>query len=209
MAECPQASSPQPSGSRSSTDAQSNGPAEPAVDRHLDPVAQALAAVRAAGGTPVNKLPQVASKRELRKTPGQRRRVTKRPTGLDGRADRSWRDPRPVGELLKPAVGKFGWADNFAVGTIMNNWEMIVGPTVADHARPLKFDRNKRTLVVQCTSTAWASNLRFLKPQILEAIGRLASSEVIRELDILGPNVGPVAKGRFRVKGRGPRDDYG
>ena len=142
-------------------------------------------------------------------TRGRGSRVFKRPTGLDGRADRSYRNPKSLHDLIKPTIGRFGWAEDFAVGSVMNNWEEIVGPTVAEKTRPVAFDKRKRELSIECDSTPWASNLRFMKPQILQAIERLAGEDIVRDLEIRGPDLGPKRKGRYKVQGRGPRDDYG
>ncbi|MBC2682520.1 DUF721 domain-containing protein [Corynebacterium anserum] len=178
-------------------------------DRNLDPVAQALAALRQAGGTPTGNLPEVASRKRMRDTRGRGAHVRKRPTGLDGRADRSYRDPKPLSELVYSTIKRFGWAEDFAVGSIMTNWAEIVGPHVAEHTQPVTFNKGKRELVIQCNSTSWATQLRYMKPQILQAIERLAREDLVRDVKILAPNLGPKPKGRFRVKGRGPRDDYG
>ena len=178
-------------------------------DRHLDPVAQAVAAVRRAGGQPTGDLPPVASKKRMRDTRGKGPNVHKRPTGKDGRADRSYRDPAQFHDLIQKTIGRFGWAEDFAIGSVMNSWEEIVGPTVAERTTPVRFNKSKRELVIQCDSTSWATQLRFMKTQILEAIARLAGEDLVREVKILAPDLGPKPKGRFRVKGRGPRDDYG
>lgn len=145
----------------------------------------------------------------MRDTRGRGSNVRKRPTGPDGRADRSYRDPKQLGDLVQTTIKRFGWAEDFAIGSIMNNWAEILGPTVAERTKPVKFNKGKRELVIQCDSTSWATQLRYMKPQILDAIGRLASEDLVREVKILGPDLGPKQKGRFRVKGRGPRDDYG
>ena len=179
------------------------------ADHNLDPIAQALEGLRKAGGKPGAALPRVASKKRMSDTRGRGSRVFKRPTGLDGRADRSYRNPKSLHDLIKPTIGRFGWAEDFAVGSVMNNWEEIVGPTVAEKTRPVAFDKRKRELTIECDSTPWASNLRFMKPQILQAIERLAGEDIVRDLEIRGPDLGPKRKGRYKVQGRGPRDDYG
>lgn len=179
------------------------------ADSNLDPIAQALEGLRKAGGKPGAALPKVASKRRMRDTRGRGSRVFKRPTGLDGRADRSYRDPKSMHDLIKPTIGRFGWAEDFAVGSVMNNWHEIVGPTVAERTRPVAFDKKKRELVIECDSTAWTTQLRLMKPQILKAIERLAGEQIVKDLKIEGPNLGPRRKGRYKVQGRGPRDDYG
>lgn len=178
-------------------------------DQNLDPVAQALEGLRKAGGKSGAELPKVASTKRMRDTRGRGSRAMKRPTGLDGRADKSYRDPKSLHELIQPTIKRFGWAEDFAIGTVMNNWEEIVGPTVAERTRPVEFNKNARELVIECDSTPWATQLRYMKTQILVAISHLAGEDLVRDLKVKGPNLGPKPKGKLRVKGRGPRDDYG
>ena len=46
----------------------------------------------------------------------------------------------------------------------MGRWPQIVGPEVAQHCEPQKYDEDERVLTVQCDSTAWATQLRLLAP---------------------------------------------
>lgn len=186
-----------------------------AKDNNLDPVAQALENIRRAGGKPQGNLPRVASKKRMRDAQGKTTaRVFKQPTGLDGRAinnrsEKSYRSPKEFHQLVRSTIGRFGWAEDFAIGSVMNNWSEIVGPTLGECTWPVEFHKTKRELVVQCDATSWATQLRFMKPNILEAIARLAGEEIVKDLDIRAPDLAPKQKGRYRVQGRGPREDYG
>lgn len=173
----------------------------------IDPVAEAFENLRKAGGTP-----QGQGWREVASPPKTKRQRTKPariPTRADGRADRSYRDPKTFHELVQREIRRQGWQKQFSVHKLMNAWEELVGDSVAAHTRPMRFEEETKRLVVQCDSTPWATQLRFMQRSILQSLARQLGPDVVAELKILGPNIPSRVKGRLRVKGRGPRDDFG
>lgn len=130
-------------------------------------------------------------------------------TRYDGRMDRSYRDPGRFGDLVQREVRRNGWNRNFAVGTIRGNWAGIVGEDVARHTRVVMYKEKERQLHIECDSTAWATNLRLMQTFILQTIAKKIGGDVVAELRIYGPRPPNWRKGRYHVKGRGPRDTYG
>lgn len=171
-----------------------------------DPVARALENLKKAGGTPVSGAPVAASRR---KNTTQRRASRRIPTRMDGRADRSYRDPKGFHELVGREIRRQGWQQQFSVHKLMNAWEELVGEKVAAHTRPVSYQEESQQLVVQCDSTPWATQLRLMQRSILQSLARQLGPDVVAELKILGPNIKLPRTGRLRVKGRGPRDDFG
>src|SRR5699024_12323465 len=70
-------------------------------------------------------------------------------TRMDGRADRSYRDPGSFSALLSREIRRQGWEENVGVRRLMQDWEHLVGPTSAAHTRPVKFDEKYKVLHVQ------------------------------------------------------------
>jgi len=130
-------------------------------------------------------------------------------TRYDGRPDRSYRDPGVFGELVQREIRRNGWNRNFAVGTLKGNWAGIVGEDVARHTTVAMYKEKERQLHIECDSTAWATNLRLMQSMILQTIARKVGPDVVAELRIYGPRPPNWRKGRYHVKGRGPRDTYG
>jgi predicted nucleic acid-binding Zn ribbon protein len=89
----------------------------------------------------------------------------------------------------------------------MAQWDQIVGPDIARHATPVSFVDEE--LTVQATSTAWATQLRFMLPALHRAIDREVGQGVVARVRVLGPQAPSWTAGPRRVKGRGPRDTYG
>ena len=59
-------------------------------------------------------------------------------------------------------------------------WPQVVDERVRQHAEPLKI--SNRTLYVATSSPAWAQELGFLKPRIIEKFNRLAGSDAISDI---------------------------
>lgn len=117
------------------------------------------------------------------------------------------RRPSSLGAILASQARERGWQRNIANGIIMAKWPELVGDVIADHAEAVEF--RDGTLVVQCASSTWATQLRLAQSQILRAIAEEVGDDVVVKLKIKGPTGPSWTKGRLRVKGRGPRDTYG
>jgi predicted nucleic acid-binding Zn ribbon protein len=87
------------------------------------------------------------------------------------------------------------------------DWERLVGPENAAASKPQEI-RNG-TLSIGCRSTAWATQLRLLKDQILARIQEQYPDLGVKDLVFLGPSAPSWKKGPRSVPGRGPRDTYG
>ncbi|MFN2538324.1 MAG: DciA family protein [Mycobacteriales bacterium] len=124
--------------------------------------------------------------------------------------------PRVVGDALEPMrfgqaiqrlVAERGWEDTTTRADVLANWEKVVGPEIADHCRPLSLDDGELILVAE--STAWATQLRLLTKTLLKRVHDHAGPDVASKVVVRGPAQPDWRKGKFRVRGRGPRDTYG
>ncbi|GMA33092.1 DUF721 domain-containing protein [Litorihabitans aurantiacus] len=134
-----------------------------------------------------------------------RRRGTVPGTGPGFPEQRS-RDPQLVGDQLGRLMAEHGWTAPLSVGSVMGRWREIVGD-VADHAEPETFTDGK--LVVRAASTAWATQLGLLLPQLQRRLDEEIGEGVITEIVVLGPGAPSWIRGPRVVPGRGPRDTYG
>ena len=117
------------------------------------------------------------------------------------------RDPKPLGEALTTLVRSRGWTAPVAVGSVISRWDQLVGTAIAEHCRPETFEDG--VVVVSCDSTAWATNLKLMKPKIMDVFENELGKGIVTEIDIRGPQAPSWKKGRYSVRGRGPRDTYG
>ncbi len=117
------------------------------------------------------------------------------------------RDPKSLSETLGNLLVQRGWNQDVAVGGVIGRWAAIVGEDIAAHCTAETFENS--VLTVRAHSTAWATQLKFLSPDILQRVGADVGDGVVKELRILGPDTRNFSKGRFSVKGRGARDTWG
>ena len=119
------------------------------------------------------------------------------------------RDPQGVQLVLRRVLGDLGWSAGMSAGRVLEEWEEIVGDRLAVHCRPVSFEDG--VLVVSASSSAWASQLRMLTPQLITTIEEHVGSHVVSELRVTGPAAAQRSwkKGRRTVTWRGPRDTYG
>lgn len=116
------------------------------------------------------------------------------------------RDPRSLGAVLKRTIDEHGWGPSLARVGVIEDWADVVGAEVAAHTSP---ELNGEVLIVSCDSSAWATQLRILRHDILREIESRYPDTGVTEISVLGPGVPPQIRGSRRVKWRGPRDTYG
>jgi len=117
------------------------------------------------------------------------------------------RDPQALGELLSTASHDMGWTAELDQARLIGEWHRFVGEAIAQHTAVVEL--RDGTLVVQCDSTTWATELRRLRGEILTRILEEYPDSGIRELRFLAPGAPSWRHGVRTVRGRGPRDTYG
>ncbi|HEY7812710.1 MAG TPA: DciA family protein [Nakamurella sp.] len=117
------------------------------------------------------------------------------------------RDPQPLGLTMRSWVKAAGTGADLTKATLFGRWEKIVGADVANRCSPTSLVDGE--LVVQAESTAWATQIRLLAPQLLTKINTELGERAVIRIRAKGP-AGPSWRfGERHVRGRGPRDTYG
>ncbi|MFH8793968.1 DUF721 domain-containing protein [Streptomyces sp. NPDC017941] len=130
--------------------------------------------------------------------------------GLRSGARADGRDPLPLGSAINRLITERGWETPAAVGGVMGRWPQIVGGDLANHCVPQRYDENERVLTVLCDSTAWATNLRLLAPQLVARLNEDLGHGTVRIIKVLGPGGPGHRYGPLRAPGStGPGDTYG
>jgi predicted nucleic acid-binding Zn ribbon protein len=138
----------------------------------------------------------------------QKRRA--RREGLRSGARADGRDPLPLGAAISRLITERGWETPAAVGGVMGRWPQIVGSDLANHCEPQRYDEEEKVLTVRCDSTAWATQLRLLAPQLVARLNADLGHGTVRLIKVLGPTGPERSYGRLRAPGsRGPGDTYG
>lgn len=117
-------------------------------------------------------------------------------------------DPTLISSVLSDLIQSRDWDSGLAEGTLFATWATVVGPEIAQHTTPLSLLDGR--LLVQCSSTAWATQLNLVSPSLLETIRSSAPGALVDSLDFIGPQAPSWKRGlRSISNGRGPRDTYG
>jgi predicted nucleic acid-binding Zn ribbon protein len=117
------------------------------------------------------------------------------------------RDPQTLGSATSELAKSRGWSGRVAEGSVFGKWATVVGDQIAEHANPSVL--RDGVLTVEAESTAWATQLRMVQPQLLAKIAAAVGDGVVTSLKIVGPAAPTWRKGKYNVPGRGPRDTYG
>lgn len=128
--------------------------------------------------------------------------------GYSGAGKDYYRDPQPLGSVVRTVILREGWKDPVAVSSVLARWDEIVGPSVAQHSRPEKFENAE--VVIRCDSTNYATYLRTMQGYLQQTFDQKLGSGIVTRIRILGPSAPSWKKGpRVAPGGRGPRDTYG
>ncbi len=137
----------------------------------------------------------------------RRRRNAAQAGGYSG-ARPDGRDPARLGDIVGTSFGELGWVAPLAEARLMSQWASVVGPEIAGRCHPVSLvDAELR---ITAESTAWATQLRLMAPQILGRISRELPAGMVRKLIISGPSAPSWKHGPWSMHGgRGARDTYG
>lgn len=117
-------------------------------------------------------------------------------------------DPTLISDVLTNLVADRQWESGLAEGNLFAQWEKIVGSDIATHATPISILDG--VLLIQCSSTAWATQLQAVHDQLITTISSSAPGALVESLRFTGPTGPSWKKGIRTIRGaRGPRDTYG
>lgn len=161
-------------------------------------VNQSRAAARNRGQFPISRKTQMRDSRDRSRTA----------PGYSG-ARPDPRDPQDVSAVMRRVLGNLGWNEGVTSGRVLEEWDDIVGDQLASHCRPVSFEEG--VLVVSASSSAWATQLRMIAPQLVTRIHEHVGANVISEIKVAGPAAAQRSwiRGRRTVHWRGVRDTYG
>ncbi len=117
------------------------------------------------------------------------------------------RDPRGLGAVVDALTTELGWDSELDKAELIGAWAELVGENTAAKSQPVGVEEG--TLLVRCDSTAWATQLRLMRNELLAAIAARYPRAGIQSIRFNGPDVPSWKYGPRSIPGRGPRDTYG
>lgn len=77
---------------------------------------------------------------------------------------------------LNALLARLGSEPISVVKSVFTDWATLVGEHVAQHVTPIKLENSR--LVVEVDDAAWATQMRFLEPQLLTMLSTTTSSNI-------------------------------
>ena len=90
------------------------------------------------------------------------------------------REPTALGDILRAALSRLPEHNELASFPIWGDWETLVGPTIARHARPQRLRRG--VLVVEVDGPEWLQELRYLQRDLRTRLNERLGRTAVREL---------------------------
>jgi predicted nucleic acid-binding Zn ribbon protein len=173
-------------------------PEDPVADRELDPEIE-------------HETTGLGLARSIARSVGSQARRRSRPRRTDPQvsgARPDGRDPAKLSAAVERLVESKGWSTELSVHTLLARWGLLVGSVNAAHSRPEAYADT--VLTVRTDSTAWATQLRMMAPQLVAMLNDQLGQGTITRVKVVGPDAPSWKKGPLVIRdGRGPRDTYG
>ena len=77
---------------------------------------------------------------------------------------------------LDALLDRLGAESTTAITGVFGEWPKIVGEQVAQHVTPIKLERGR--LIVEIDDPSWATQMRFLEPQLIEKLNAATTSTI-------------------------------
>lgn len=116
------------------------------------------------------------------------------------------RDFTSLSSVLNTTSRDMGWTQEMEQARLIGEWSHLVGETTAPHTKVVSLSNG--VLLIQCDSTAWATQLRRMRAQILTQILDEYPQSGVDDIRFLSPDAPTWRHGKRVISGRGPRDTY-
>lgn len=95
--------------------------------------------------------------------------------------------PTPVSDSLAAYIDRRGWGERLRGANAWTRWDEIVGSDLASRCEPVRLAGG--SLVVRAESQVWATQLRYLLPQLRANVDEALGAGTVKDVRIV---VGPL-----------------
>ena len=128
---------------------------------------------------------------EPRQRPGRSRTRVREASGSEPFTP--GRDPKPLGATIDALTSQLGWSGPLSQHELLASWAEIAGEETARHSEPIAVEGG--VLQVRCGSTAWATQLRLMRADLLSAILERYPGAGVETIRFQGPDAPTWKKG--------------
>ena len=101
--------------------------------------------------------------------------------------------PTPLGDTLNELIERQGWGERLGASRMAARWEEIVGPDLAQQCEPVRLAGG--TLVIRAATPTWATQLRYLTPQLKTNAAQVLGAGAVREVRVIVGDLSDDADG--------------
>ena len=91
-------------------------------------------------------------------------------------SDSTSRTESKLSDELNRLLHSLGSPNIDTVSGVFGLWQELVGEQVATHVTPIKLERGR--LIVEIDDPSWATQMRFLEPQLIEKLNAATTSTI-------------------------------
>jgi len=99
-----------------------------------------------------------------------------------------------LGEVLRRLLSGWGVDGKVREQGAVHRWKEVVGPRIAAHTEAIRVADGK--IYVRATSSAWKTELVFMKADIIDRLNRSVGKRVISDIVFMGGGNSPSATAR-------------
>lgn len=89
-------------------------------------------------------------------------------------------EPASIGRLVAQLAADLGIEHPMESARLFSAWEAIVGPEVGAKCRPTALKNG--ILKVRTASAAWASEFRYLAPEMIKRVNKELGADIVKEI---------------------------
>jgi predicted nucleic acid-binding Zn ribbon protein len=93
------------------------------------------------------------------------------------------RRPTPVGDSLGAFLDRRGWGERLRAATAWNHWDDMVGADLSARCEPVRLAGG--TLVVRAESQVWATQLRYMLPQLKARVEEVLGEGSVTDIRVV------------------------
>jgi predicted nucleic acid-binding Zn ribbon protein len=102
---------------------------------------------------------------------------------MSGRSREPGEDPTPLGDALRAVGEELGLPEPELVASLSAGWPDVVGPAVAEHARPRSLRGG--VLVIAVDAPGWATELRYLEGEIRARLAAISGQHTVESVRVV------------------------
>lgn len=88
----------------------------------------------------------------------------------------------PIRNPLEQILQKYQLNETLEINALFDQWEQVVGKTLARISKPSEYDRDTHTLIISTVSDAWRKEINDQKNELLKKVNHKFEAIKVKEI---------------------------